>query len=189
MYCSVAFQPEMAPNVHLVYGIWIFLPNFFLEIITIKDGPILYYIEKSVQSSVSEVETQQPYPAGYSAQPEPPLFLQLKKEELKWSLFDHKVQLTQLDLCNRDPCCAAGAGAGAAAGCRLLHRGRWAVGPRSSLQPAPASSHGPRAEILQEFGNDIADTLRRCTVLCTNASTSLVEDPGPDSTKFGWDTS
>ena len=69
----------MAPNVHLVYGIWIFLPNFFLEIIANKDGPILYYIEKSVQSSVSEVETQQPYPAGYSAQPEPPLFLQLKR--------------------------------------------------------------------------------------------------------------
>ena len=27
------------------------------------------------------------------------------KEELKWSLFDHKVQLTQLDLCTGDPRC------------------------------------------------------------------------------------
>ena len=77
-----------------------------------------------------------------------------------------------------------------AAGCCTGAGGPWGRGVLSSQpQPAPASSHGPRAEILQEFGNDIADTLRRCTVLCTNASTSLVEDPGPDSTKFGWDPS
>ena len=32
-------------------------------------------------------------------------FISFSKEELKWSLFDHKVQLTQLDLCTGNPRC------------------------------------------------------------------------------------
>ena len=31
--------------------------------------------------------------------------INFSKEELKWSLFDHKVQLTQLDLCTGNPRC------------------------------------------------------------------------------------